>query len=211
MRKAKNYEAYQAIKHLILSNQLFPGQKIIYRDLEEKLRMSKTPIINALVMLEKDNLVVSKKNRGFYIRGLNPKEAEQIYALRESLEELALGCAIRNHTRKDIEILREKLDAYNEYVSEIYDQKRLALDTAFHLQIAVMGKNPFLVNIMEQFYENIYFVLRVIFLSPFLERFKKDHELLFQAIEARDIEQAKKVLKLHMESCRDLIVKLMGV
>lgn len=211
MRKARNYDAYQAIKDLILSNRLFPGQKIIYRELEEKLKMSKTPIINALVMLERDQLVVSQKNRGFYIREVNRKEAEQIYDLRNRLEEMAIGYAIENHSKKDLDILKEKLDAYNDYVSDLYDQKRLALDTAFHLQIAIMGKNPFLVRIMEQFYENIYFTLRVIFLSPYVERFKNDHELLFRAIAEGDIDEAKKVLKLHMESCRDLIVKLAKV
>jgi DNA-binding GntR family transcriptional regulator len=211
MRKSTSHEAYKAIKDLILNNQLFPGQKIIYRDLEEKLKMSKTPIINALVMLEKDHLVVSQKNRGFYIRGVNRKEAEQIYELRQRLEEIAIGYAIENHGKKDLDILREKLDSYNAYVSDIYDQKRLALDTAFHLQIVVMGKNPFLTKIMEQFYENIYFVLRVIFLSPYVERFKKDHDLLFHAIEGKNIEEAKRVLKLHMESCRDLVVKLANI
>ncbi len=211
MRRARNYDAYQAIKDLILSNRLFPGQKIIYRELEEKLKMSKTPIINALVMLERDQLVVSQKNRGFYIREVNRKEAEQIYDLRNRLEEMAVGYAIENHSKKDLDILKDKLDAYNDYVSDLYDQKRLALDTAFHLQIAIMGKNPFLVRIMEQFYENIYFTLRVIFLSPYVERFKNDHELLFRAIAEGDIDEAKQVLKLHMESCRDLIVKLAKV
>jgi DNA-binding GntR family transcriptional regulator len=211
MRKARNYDAYQAIKDLILSNRLFPGQKIIYRELEEKLKMSKTPIINALVMLEKDQLVVSQKNRGFYIREVNRKEAEQIYDLRHRLEEMAIGYAIENHTKKDLDILKEKLDAYNDYISDLYDQKRLALDTAFHLQITIMGKNPFLHRIMEQFYENIYFMLRVIFLSPYVERFKNDHELLFRAIAEGDVDEARKVLKLHMESCRDLIVKLAKV
>jgi DNA-binding GntR family transcriptional regulator len=211
MIKARNYDAYQAIKDLILSNRLFPGQKIIYRELEEKLKMSKTPIINALVMLERDQLVVSQKNRGFYIREVNRKEAEQIYDLRHRLEEMAIGYAIENHSKKDLDILKEKLDAYNDYTSDLYDQKRLALDTAFHLQIVIMGKNPFLVRIMEQFYENIYFTLRVIFLSPYVERFKNDHELLFRAIAEGDIDEAKKVLKLHMESCRDLIVKLAKV
>ncbi len=65
---SKNHEAYKAIKDLIFNGQLFPGQRIIYRDLEEKLKMSKTPIINALMMLERDDLVVSKKNRGFCIQ-----------------------------------------------------------------------------------------------------------------------------------------------
>jgi len=206
---SKNYEAYKAIKDLIFAGQLFPGQKIIYRDLEEKLKMSKTPIINALMMLERDDLVVSKKNRGFYIRVVNRREAEQIYELRQNLEDMAIENAIKNHDKHDLEVLKTRLDEYEKYESDVYDQKRWALDSAFHLQICAMGKNPFFVRIMEQFYENIYFMLKVIFLNPSVERFKKDHELLFRAIKGRKMEEAKRVARDHFETAKDLLVKVM--
>lgn len=64
----KNIEAYQSIKQLIVNQRLSPGQKLIYRDLEEILGMSKTLIINGLMRLEQEGFVVSKKNRGFFMK-----------------------------------------------------------------------------------------------------------------------------------------------
>ncbi|MEW6668952.1 MAG: GntR family transcriptional regulator [Thermodesulfobacteriota bacterium] len=206
---SKNYEAYKAIKDLILTGQLFPGQKIIYRDLEEKLRMSKTPIINALMMLERDDLVVSKKNRGFCIRVVNRKEAEQIYELRQALERIAVENAIKCHDKHDLAVLKARLDEYEKYESDVYDQKRWALDSAFHLQVCAMGKNPFFVRMMEQFYENIYFMLKVIFLNPSVERFKRDHELLYKAIKDRCLEEAQRIAREHFDTAKDLLVKMM--
>ncbi len=206
---SKNYEAYKAIKDLILNGQLFPGQKIIYRDLEEKLEMSKTPIINALMMLERDDLVVSHKNRGFCIRVVNRKEAEQIYELRQALEKIAVENAIKNYDRHDLEELKARLDEYEQYESDVYDQRRWELDSAFHLQVCAMGKNPFFVRMMEQFYENIYFMLKVIFLNPSLERFKKDHNLLYKAIKGRNLEEAQKIVWEHFDTARELLVKMM--
>jgi DNA-binding GntR family transcriptional regulator len=206
---SKNYEAYKAIKELILGGQLFPGQKIIYRDLEEKLKMSKTPIINALMILERDDLVVSKRNRGFCVRVVNRKEAEQIYELRQTLEKIAIENAIRNHEKHDLDVLKARLDEYDKYESDVYDQKRWALDSAFHLQICAMGKNPFFARMMEQFYENIYFMLKVIFLNPSVERFKKDHLLLYKAIKARNLEEAQRIAWEHFDTARDLLVKML--
>jgi DNA-binding GntR family transcriptional regulator len=206
---SKNYEAYKAIKDLIFGGQLFPGQKIIYRDLEEKLKMSKTPIINALMMLERDDLVVSKKNRGFCVRVVNRKEAEQIYELRQALEKIAIENAIGNYDKHDLEVLKARLDEYEKYESDVYDQKRWTLDSAFHLQICAMGKNPFFVRMMEQFYENIYFMLKVIFLNPSVERFKKDHELLYKAIKGRNLEEAQRIAREHFDTAKGLLVKMM--
>ena len=60
---SKNFKAYNAIKELVAVHKLSPGQKLIYRDLEEALGMSKTPIINGLMRLEQEGLVQIKLNK----------------------------------------------------------------------------------------------------------------------------------------------------
>jgi DNA-binding GntR family transcriptional regulator len=130
---SKKYEAYEKVKSLILNHQLSPGQKLIYRDLEEKIGMTKTPIINGLIMLEKEGFVVAKKNRGFYCSEINSGEAKQIFDLREKLENLAIEYAVGNYIKEDLEILKRKLKEYDAYPSLIYDNKRLFLDTG-HLR-----------------------------------------------------------------------------
>ena len=93
MKNTRTDEAYQAIKELFYHQQLFPGQKIIYRDLEEKLGMSKTPIINGLIKLEQEGLVVSQKNRGFYIKDVSLEDVEWVYDLKQKLEEISVDYA----------------------------------------------------------------------------------------------------------------------
>ena len=203
---SKNLKAYNAIKELVAGRKLYPGQKLIYRDLEEVLGMSKTPIINGLVRLEQEGLVVSKRNRGFFMREVSAREAEQIYDLREKLEEISISYAIKNHNRNDLDILKKKLNHYNNYSSHIYDRKRLELDTEFHMQIAKMGKNDFFSSMIKQFYENIYFTLNVVYLSSYIKSFKEEHELVFTAIKKRNLKEAKKVLRLHTRAARKLLV-----
>jgi DNA-binding GntR family transcriptional regulator len=204
----KNREAYTELKNMIFSQKLFPGQKLIYRDLEEKLNMTKTPIINGLCILEREGFVVSKKNRGFYISEVNTEETEKIMVLRGRLEEIAVEYAIEHHSNQDLKVLEQKLRAYVEYESEIYDDRRRFLDTEFHLQIAKMGKNSFLTEIIKQFYEKVYFSVRVVNLSPLTKDFKKEHKMLFEAIKNRNLGEARKILETHNLKCKTSIGSL---
>lgn len=208
---SKNLKAYNAIKELVAGHKLSPGQKLIYRDLEEALGMSKTPIINGLMKLEQEGLVVSKRNRGFFMRKVSADEAEQIYDLREKLEEISIGYAIKNYDSDDLNILEQKLNLYKNYSAPIYDRKRLELDTEFHMQIAKMGKNDFFTSMIKQFYENIYFSLNVVYLTSYIDNFKEEHELVFDALKERNLTEAKRVLRLHTRAARKLLVAALEV
>jgi DNA-binding GntR family transcriptional regulator len=208
---SKNFKAYNAIKELVAVHKLSPGQKLIYRDLEEALGMSKTPIINGLMRLEQEGLVVSKRNRGFFMREVSADEAEQIYDLREKLEEISIGYAIKNYDSDDLNILEQKLNLYKNYSAPIYDRKRLELDTEFHMQIAKMGKNDFFTSMIKQFYENIYFSLNVVYLTSYIDNFKEEHELIFNAVKEGNLTEAKRVLRLHTRAARKLLVAALEV
>ena len=208
---SKNFKAYNAIKELVAVHKLSPGQKLIYRDLEEALGMSKTPIINGLMKLEQEGLVVSKRNRGFFMRKVSADEAEQIYDLREKLEEISIGYAIKNYDSDDLNILEQKLNLYKNYSAPIYDRKRLELDTEFHMQIAKMGKNDFFTSMIKQFYENIYFSLNVVYLTSYIDNFKEKHELIFNAVKEGNLTEAKRVLRLHTRAARKLLVAALEV
>lgn len=208
---SKNLEAYNAIKELVAGQKLSPGQKLIYRDLEEELGMSKTPIINGLVRLEQEGFVVSKKNRGFFIKKFSAEEAEQIYDLREKLEEISIDYAIKNLNSEDLKILEEKLNLYNNYSAPLYDRKRLELDTEFHMQIAKMGKNDFFISMIKQFYENIYFSLNVVYLTSYVENFKEEHKLLFNTIKQRNLKEVKKILRFHTRAARKLFMAALEI
>jgi DNA-binding GntR family transcriptional regulator len=161
--------------------------------------------------LEQEGLVVSKRNRGFFMREVSADEAEQIYDLREKLEEISIGYAIKNYDSDDLNILEQKLNLYKNYSAPIYDRKRLELDTEFHMQIAKMGKNDFFTSMIKQFYENIYFSLNVVYLTSYIDNFKEEHELIFNAVKEGNLTEAKRVLRLHTRAARKLLVAALEV
>ena len=201
---SKDAQVYNLIKEALLDRKLSPGQKILYRDLEEMFGMSKTPIINALVRLEQEGLVISHRNRGFYVREHKAKEIVQMYDLRMRLEEIAIDYAIDNGHEKDLLHLKKTLNDYLAYPFELYDAQRFKLDTAFHCAIAQMGENPFLISMLGQFYQSVWIGLNIVLLSPLIPSFRQDHEMLYQAIERKDRIEAKRIMKLHEERSLDV-------
>jgi DNA-binding GntR family transcriptional regulator len=194
---SKDILAYEEIKKLFFGRKLPPGQKIIYRDLEETLGMSKTPIISALVRLEREGVVVSEQNRGYFVRQLTTEDVRQMYDLRERLEEIALDYALAKGTPQSLDCLKSALDAYISYTAQVYDAKRFKLDAEFHTAIARLGGNSFLVTALEQFYLTAWVSVNVVVFTPFIDRFKADHRALYRAIKQGDRKAAKIIMRRH--------------
>jgi DNA-binding GntR family transcriptional regulator len=92
--------AYEALKNMIYQYQLIPGQKLTYEQLAQKIKLSKTPIINALNRLEQEEFVISIPNKGFFMKELNIDEVTELFKIREALEILAVEESIKNQNPK---------------------------------------------------------------------------------------------------------------
>ena len=98
-----SHKAFNDIRRMLYHKELVPGQKIVYRELKEKLSMSPTPIIQALKWLEIQGFAYHSPNRGYYIAPCSLEELEELFDIRQLLEPslvpavVALGrvCALR--------------------------------------------------------------------------------------------------------------------
>jgi DNA-binding GntR family transcriptional regulator len=202
---SKEEEAYLEIKKSIIALKFAPGQKIIFRDLEEILGMSKTPITSALARLEQEGFLSSEHNRGYYVKELSKDEIKQLYRLRIGLEEIAVEFAVENYNDNDFATLHSILDEYLNYDCSFYDAKRLQLDLDFHMQIASMGGNKYLIQFLTQIYERARIGLNPVFMTPLIPRFRQEHSQIVEAIKRRNAQQAKKLIRAHEHISIDLL------
>ena len=191
--------AYQAIKEMIFNYQLVPGQKITYDQLAEKLKMSKTPIINALNRLEQEEFVISLRNKGYFIKEIDIEEVEEMFRIREALEMLVMEESIRNQSPEKLKEIEKAMVAHRMYRYDIATRKRLALDAAFHLKIAEMGRNRNLTRLLKHVFEHIYVRHRSEGISPKrLVKSAKEHQQIFEALKRRDVQKAKRLMRQHV-------------
>jgi DNA-binding GntR family transcriptional regulator len=74
-----------------------------------------------------------------------------------------------------------------------------------------MGKNDFFTSMIKQFYENIYFSLNVVYLTSYVDNFKDEHKLIFDAIKQGNLKEAKKILRFHTRAARKLFMAALEI
>jgi len=78
--------AHQAIRADIITGVLAPGSKLVVSTLADTLRLSATPINEALAGLEREGLVTCFPHRGYFVRTVIPEDIEKTYSVREAFE-----------------------------------------------------------------------------------------------------------------------------
>lgn len=207
--KKKNLmeKAYWDIKNMIFQQKISPGQKLIYRELTEKLNMSQTPITYALGRLEQEGFVELIPNSGYSVKEIDIKELEDLFDIREALEVHAVLLAIKNHKDDDLENLEEAIQKHKEYTPPVYDRKKLVLDANVHLEIARMSGNKVLVKHLLQLYEHIYLRHRVELMNPariFVS--SKEHLKILTLIRNKNSSEAVKLIRTHIRAAKENMI-----
>jgi DNA-binding GntR family transcriptional regulator len=134
------------LARMVLTQQLHPGQKIPMDDIAERIGASRTPVREALRLLETEGLVVALPNRGFVVRCLDPLETGHLYIARQCIEAFLARQAFAKRSKPFLAELRALHRIYMQVLGGDSDRRRLGMlvDKAFHLRIAVQGGNPHL-------------------------------------------------------------------
>lgn len=201
---------YGLIKDMIFNYKLIPGQKLLYQELADKFSVSRTPVKNALNLLETEGFVKLVQNKGYYISQISRHEADELFDIREALETKAVELAIINFDPQVFEEIVRKEKVYENAVTEQLNRGRFMLDCEFHIQIAILGKNKALQRYLQQVSELIFLKHRVEGLSQqrgFAVR--KEHSDIVTAIGERDIEKAIKFVKYHVRMHRENVSSIL--
>ncbi|MGH8545276.1 MAG: GntR family transcriptional regulator [Gammaproteobacteria bacterium] len=199
---------YQQIKHLILNNEVLPGQKLHHQELSERLGVSRTPVREALTRLVQEGYVSFLPNRGFTCKEIRMQEAEELYELREALEAFAVEKAIAMVSDAALTQLREKMNAYGRDVQNRFTRERLVYDQDVHLQIAQLTGNETLINMLGHVFERIVLKRRTDGLyDPERGRAAhQEHLRLLDAMERRDAAEAIAVLRNHIQAGKENVM-----
>jgi DNA-binding GntR family transcriptional regulator len=200
-------EAYKSIKRLMLQQKLFPGQKLLYRELIERLNMSKTPIVNALNRLEQEGFVIAEPNVGYTVKPINAKEIQDSYEVREALEVKAVRQAVKIGKPEQMAVLEEKLRVFEGYRPYKYDKKKLMLDCDFHLQIAAMSGNDVLKYLLRRNFEHIILRTKLDNYDPGrMDAAAEDHWHLLESMKKKDVPSCVDRIENHIRRSRDHII-----
>lgn len=147
---------FNTLREAILKGELKPGERLMELQLAAKLGVSRTPIREAIRMLEQEGLAVTIPRKGAEVARMTEKDMEDVLQIREALDELAASIACEQMTPEELEELRKAAKEFEEYTKS-EDLKRIAeMDVRFHDIIYQATRNPKLVNMLNNLREQMY-------------------------------------------------------
>lgn len=146
--------AYAAIKNMIVTNKLRPGEFINESQMQELLGIGRTPVREAFLRLSRDQLVTIHPRKGIEISRISPKRIHDIFELREILEPAILRKGMQNLSRDWLaETRRAFLETAGRGLSKTPDGilECVRLDDRFHNALTACTGNNYAQEIMNSF------------------------------------------------------------
>lgn len=140
-------QVFQHLKHMILSRELAPGERIPEGEVAALLHVSRTPVREAVKKLSEYGLVDTVPRSFSVVTQISPHQATTVGELRTALETFALNLVFEKNTINEnlLTRLREACDASIIAVRDHKDwQKAFEKDTEFHHRIIRASKNEYL-------------------------------------------------------------------
>ena len=203
-------QAASKLRNMLVEGRIAPGAKLNERELAQALRISRTPLREAIKMLASEGLVDLLPNRGAVAVKLTAADVQHAFELLAELEGLAGELAAvriddqaRNELRaKHFEMLachaRGDLSGY------------YRLNALIHAGINAAAANPVLASTYAQVNARVQSLrFRTNQNAAKWRRACAQHTQMLQALDARDGPALRVILKLHLEHKRDTVLELM--
>lgn len=196
-------KVYIQLKQLILTNQIKSGQILNERELADQLAVSRTPIRDALKMLEQEGWVV-KEGKFKVVRLLTWKSVQDLIEIRRPLEVMSYQLACKKITDEDIEALSQICDemkAIGQQGDDAY-YEAMAADIEFHIQIARITRNEKVIRMMSDLGDELIrtAVLSVMYGDLDVDRYRFNHDRLLEHIKNRNFDVGLEELNKHIST-----------
>lgn len=190
---------FMSLRKAILTGKIKPGERLTEVKLGKLLGTSRTPIREAIRLLEQENLVTIIPGSGARVSRMTVEDLQEVMEVRSALEQLSAGLACERITPDEKEQLRE---AYNAFVRSTQSGDSLEIadaDVRFHEVILEAAKNAKLGKILDSLADNIYrYRYEFIQDDGHYDDLIREHKELFDAVLSGEREIAEKVARGHI-------------
>ncbi len=204
--------AYEVIKDSILTLKINPGAQLHVDELAEQLNISRTPIREALLRLERDGLLRIVPRVGFFVTEITKRDLEELFELRELLESHAVKKAASALTDDDLARL-QRLYEENAAATERGDLDTfLQTEIDLHSFLIERAQNYWLIKMMDSV-QNLIHRERVLSLRSMENVLAsvKEHQRILEALLQRDAELAGQRMTEHIHAVKERLLQFLDL
>jgi DNA-binding GntR family transcriptional regulator len=198
---------YESLRKIIISGIIPVGERIIEKEYSERLNISRTPVREALRMLEMEELVEYIPRVGVVIKRISVEDVIEIYKIRQHLEVLASVTAMENITEDEIKDIEKLLDLTEQKNNEGDIEEVIRLFGVFNSKIYEASKMKRLAGMISKLNEYLQ-RFRNISISENERREKalREHREILKAIVEKDKESIEDIIKRHLDYSLDIVM-----
>lgn len=186
----------ESIRNDILNGHHPLGSRLDQKAIAEDLGVSLVPVREALRMLEGEGIVKIYPRRGAFVTDISTDELEEIYLIREELEELATKKAVPNLTSQHLAELSQIIEQMEETTAHQGFAQLMELNQRFHFTIYNASNLPLLSEMMTGLWVRSSLYRRVFTYIPTRAvQALEEHKDIYAACRAGDSEAAGKAVR----------------
>jgi len=197
-------QVYNRIRNLIVSGRIPRATRMTENQLAKQFGVSRTPVREALQVLESEGFLDSVPRSGYEVKMLLPEEMEGICEIRKVLEGLAARWAIQNITPNELKQLADNVAASEAAVQRGEPQFFIKGDVDFHEILARASRSRQLLEISQILRRQmlLYRVGSVSNNDSFMAAIE-GHKRILERIESKDIAGAEEAIRDHLDKVKE--------
>jgi DNA-binding GntR family transcriptional regulator len=195
-------KAYAALKDAILRMDLYSSREPIRldeRELSLRLGVSRTPVREAIAMLEREGFVRTVPRRGIHVVRKTKREIIEMIQAWAALESMAARLVALHAPTDKIASLRQHFAAFSlDGVKSDHLDEYSSANIAFHQSLIRLSGSELLAEMTEHLFVHVRAIRhKTIFEHDRAQRSIRDHIEIIEALEARDAERAERLAREH--------------
>jgi len=189
----------KTLRRAILAGKMPPGTRLLEVHLADEMGVSRTPIREAIRVLEQEGLVIMRPRRGAEVAKITVPQMRDVLELRTVLDVLAVELACERATDEDIKEIEK---AAREFEQAVYDgdlHVMIERDTVFHRMLVAGSHNKKLIVVNHDMEDQVNrYRYETEKEASARGTLLKDHEAIIKAIKERDKNAASEAARVHV-------------
>jgi DNA-binding GntR family transcriptional regulator len=198
---------YAELRSRIVNLAYQPGERLIERDLAAELEVSRIPLREAMQLLQNDGLVVLVPRQGAIVAPFTADDVRDLFDVRESLEVLAVRLAAERVGETGLSRLREQMDLARGAIARCDDPGTAGANAGFHRVLVEIAANPLLSVMMNPLAARVQWLFHLTRRRDLVLQCE-EHQEIYDAVAAADVERAAGLMFAHVTSGREESIAL---
>lgn len=188
---------YRILENKIIGGDLPQRAKLVERDIAEALGVSRSPIREALILLENNGLAVKRSNGQRVVSSISETDALELYEIWQMAEGFAVRLACTRSTKEDLLQLRTVLNDMKKSDDSLGHYRQMNED--FHLSLVKPCPNQRLRELHAKIVKQVRWSLNLTILAPIeSENLYERHLVIFEHYVSRNVDLLERAIREHI-------------